>query len=83
VGDRLDEAKGRVKESVGKATDNERLEGEGRTQATAAKAGRKVKGTAKGAGGRIKEAAGKLVHDEGLQARGRADRLGGDAERRG
>jgi uncharacterized protein YjbJ (UPF0337 family) len=83
VGDRLDEATGRVKEGVGKATDDERLQGEGRAQATAAKAGRKVKGTAKDAGGRIKEAAGKLVDDEGLEARGRADRLRGEAERLG
>ena len=83
MGDRLDEAKGRVKEGVGKVTDNERLQGEGRTQATAAKVGRKVKGTAKDAGGRIKEAAGKLVDDDGLEARGRSDRLRGEAERRG
>ena len=83
MGDRLEEMKGRVKEGAGKATDNERLEGEGRTQATAARAGRKVKGTAKDAGGRIKEAAGKLVDAEDLEARGRADRLRGEAERRG
>lgn len=83
MGDRLDEAKGRLKEGLGKATDNERLKSEGQTQATTARGQRKVKGTVKDVGGRIEEVAGDLAGDENLKVRGRADRLRGDAERRG
>ena len=81
--DRLDELKGRVKETAGKLTDDERLEAEGKSQAEGARAKRKAKGGAKQVGGAVKEGIGKLTRDEATEAEGKAERVRGRAERTG
>ena len=83
MADRIDEFKGRVKEGVGKLTDDERLETEGETQAEGARAERKVKGALKEAGGVIKETVGKLTGDDSTEIEGKADRYEGKAQRAG
>jgi len=83
MADRTDEFKGRVKETVGKVTSNERLESEGKGQAESARAGRKVKGTARQVGGAVKEGLGKVTRSETTEAEGKVDRLRGEAERKG
>jgi uncharacterized protein YjbJ (UPF0337 family) len=83
MSERIDEAKGKVKEGVGKVTDNERLEAEGRSEAAAAKAKRETKGAANQVKGSVKEGVGDLTDNERLQAEGTADRLKGDAQRKG
>jgi uncharacterized protein YjbJ (UPF0337 family) len=83
MSDRIDEAKGKVKEGVGKVTDNERLEAEGRAESTAAKAERETKGAVNQAKGTIKEGLGDLTDNERLQAEGTADKLKGQAQQKG
>lgn len=83
MGDRMDELKGNLKEGVGKATGNERLEAEGDAESDAAKARREGKGAMREAGGSLKEGFGKATDSEGLEAEGKADRLRGKAERAG
>ena len=83
MADRLDELKGRVKETAGKVTDNERLEGEGKSQAEGSRAKRKAKGSARQVGGAVKEGVGKLTKDEATEAEGKAERVRGEAERTG
>jgi uncharacterized protein YjbJ (UPF0337 family) len=83
MADRVDEFKGRVKETAGKATDNERLEAEGKGEAESARGRRKVKGTLREVGGNVKEGLGKLTGDEATEAEGKADRLRGKSQRSG
>jgi uncharacterized protein YjbJ (UPF0337 family) len=81
--DRLDEAKGSVKEGVGKLVGNERMQTEGATERTTAKAARESKGAAKQAAGNLKMAAGKLVGNERLHAEGQAQDTEGAVQRAG
>lgn len=81
--DRLDEAKGKLKEGADKLTDDEQLAAEGRAEAESARARRKVKGLGREAGGAVKEKVGELTGDEATRAAGRAGRLRGKAERSG
>ena len=83
MGDRMDELKGDVKEGLGKVTDNERLEAEGRAESAKAESARETKGAMQEAGGSIKEGLGKLTGDERLEAEGKADKLGGKAKQAG
>src|SRR5687767_8249462 len=83
MADRIDEFKGRVKETAGKVTDNERLEAEGQGQAEGARGRRKVKGTLKEVGGNLKEGVGKLTGDEATEAEGKAQRLRGKRQKTG
>lgn len=83
MADRLDELKGRVKETAGKLTHDERLETEGKSQAEGSRAKRKAKGAARQIGGAAKEGAGKLTADEATEAEGKAERVRGLAERTG
>jgi uncharacterized protein YjbJ (UPF0337 family) len=83
MADRVDEFKGRVKETAGRVTDNERLEAEGKSQAEGARAGRKAKGALREVGGSIKEGVGKLTGDEATEAEGKADKLRGRAQKTG
>ena len=83
MAERAEEFKGRVKQTVGKVTSNERLEAEGEGQAESARSARKVKGTAKEVGGTIKEGAGKLTGSEVTEAEGKAQRLRGRTQRQG
>ena len=73
-------AKGKVKEGLGKATGNDRLEAEGKRDQAAArikKAGEKVKDTAEHGAeavkGKVKEGVGKATGDDHMAAEGQAD----------
>jgi uncharacterized protein YjbJ (UPF0337 family) len=81
--DRVDEMKGSVKEGVGKLVGNERMEAEGQTERSAAKAERESKGVANQAAGNVKMAAGKLVGNDRLHAEGQAQDVKGSAQRAG
>jgi uncharacterized protein YjbJ (UPF0337 family) len=83
MGERIDEMKGNIKQGVGKATGNEKLEAEGRVEHDTARASREVKGAANQAKGHVEEGIGKMTSDEELRARGIADRLKGDVDRAG
>ena len=80
---RLDEAAGAVKKAVGKATGNERLEAEGASQKTTAKAARETKGAADQVAGNVKVGAGKLVGNKRLHAEGEAQDAKGTVSRLG
>ena len=81
MADRVDELKGNVKEGLGKVTGNRRLKAEGESEANAARAKRRVKGSVKQAGGGLKEGVGKLTRNQSMEAQGKADRLRGEADR--
>lgn len=83
MGERIEEAKGNIKEGVGKLTGNEEMEGEGRAERETAKAKREVKGAASQIKGKIEEGLGKVTGDDETRARGMADRIKGDTERAG
>jgi uncharacterized protein YjbJ (UPF0337 family) len=83
MGDRMDEAKGDIKEGAGKLTGNERLEREGAAESDAAEARRETRGAAQEVGGKVKEGLGKLTGDESTEAEGKADQLRGKANRAG
>jgi uncharacterized protein YjbJ (UPF0337 family) len=83
MGDRMNEFKGNVKKTVGDMTDNERMEAEGESERTSAKASREVKGAANKAKGAIKEGIGGLTGDTGMEAEGRADRVKGSGQQAG
>ena len=83
MGDRMDEAKGNVKQGFGKATGNKDMEAEGKAEHDTAKGRREVKGAANQVKGSVKEGLGKVTGDDETRARGTADRLKGDAQRTG
>jgi uncharacterized protein YjbJ (UPF0337 family) len=83
MGDRIDEAKGNIKEGVGKLTRNEDLEAEGAVESEGARAKRNVKGVGNQVAGSVKSTAGELKGDARLRAEGEADRLKGDTQRTG
>jgi uncharacterized protein YjbJ (UPF0337 family) len=80
--ERIDEAKGNVKQGVGKLTGDEKMQTEGRGEAEMAKAKREVKGMADKVKGRFKEGIGKVTGDDETRARGTADRVEGDTEQK-
>jgi len=79
----MDEAKGNIKEGVGKVTGNDRIEAEGRAEHESATARREIKGTGNQIKGSVEEGLGKVTGDEETQARGTADRIKGDTQRAG
>jgi uncharacterized protein YjbJ (UPF0337 family) len=86
---KAEQALGGAKESIGRASGDERLEAEGRVERAegagredAARARGRLKGAANELGGAIKSAAGDLTGDRSLQAEGEAQRLKGDVERK-
>jgi uncharacterized protein YjbJ (UPF0337 family) len=82
MGERIEEMKGNVKKNVGKVTGNKRLEAEGRTEQTTARATRQAKGVGREMKGRVEEGLGNVTGDDEARARGIADRLSGETERR-
>lgn len=93
TGDRLrgaaDEAMGNVKQGVGRLTDNERLEAEGKAQELrgearqeAAKAAERAEGMAEEVGGNIKQGVGKLLGNEQMEAEGKATEIKGEARQK-
>jgi uncharacterized protein YjbJ (UPF0337 family) len=83
MSDRMDELKGAVKKTAGKATGHEDLEAEGRAQQTAAKAARETKGAANQAAGGVKAAVGDALDDESTQAEGEAQKAKGKTQSAG
>ncbi len=83
MGDRMDEAKGNLKQGIGKMTGNRDMQAEGKAEHDSAEARREVKGAAKQVKGSVEEGLGKITGDDESRARGMADRMKGDAERTG
>jgi len=83
MSERIEEAKGSIKQGVGHAAGDPELEAEGKAQKDSAKAAREVKGMGNQIKGAVEEGVGKLTGNEETRARGVADRLKGDAERAG
>jgi len=83
MGERMDEAKGNIKEGIGKLTGDTEMQAEGRTERDTAKAKREVKGAANEVKGKVEEGLGKVTGDDETRARGMADRVKGDTERAG
>jgi uncharacterized protein YjbJ (UPF0337 family) len=81
--DRLDELKGAVKKTAGKATGDEGREAEGQAEQTAAKAARETKGAANRAAGGVKATVGDALDDERLQAEGEAQQAKGETQSAG
>ena len=80
---RIDEMKGKVKATVGRATGNERMRAEGEDQKMAGKVGREAGGAADQLKGNAKMAAGKLVGNKRLHAEGQMDDVKGSIRRAG
>ena len=80
---RMDEMKGAVKETVGKAVGNERMHAEGKTERSMNKAHRESEGAMDQAKGNLKMAAGKLVGNDRMHAEGQADDLKGSVKKLG
>jgi uncharacterized protein YjbJ (UPF0337 family) len=83
MSDRVDEAKGNLKQGVGKLTGNEDMQVEGQAESDAARARRQAKGAANQVKGNLEEGLGKVTGDDETRARGTADRIKGDAQRTG
>jgi uncharacterized protein YjbJ (UPF0337 family) len=83
MGERIDEAKGNIKEGVGKLTGDTDMQAEGEAEKDTAKAKREVKGAANTIKGNVEEGLGKVTGDDETRARGMADRIKGDTERAG
>jgi uncharacterized protein YjbJ (UPF0337 family) len=83
MGERIDEAKGNIKEGVGKLTGDTDMQAEGEAEKDTAKAKREVKGTGNAIKGSVEEGLGKVTGDEETRARGTADRIKGDTQRAG
>jgi uncharacterized protein YjbJ (UPF0337 family) len=83
MSDRVDEAKGNIKQGVGKVTGNRDMEAEGKAERDSAAARRQIKGAANQVKGNVEEGFGKATEDDEMRARGAADRLKGDAQRTG
>ena len=81
--ERIDELKGTMKEGVGRVTDNEKMEAEGRGEREVARAERNIKGAGDQIKGAVERGVGKLTDDEGREAEGRGTQLKGDIERTG
>src|SRR5919202_4580668 len=64
MGERIDEAKGNIKEGVGKLTGDTETQADGRTERDTAKAKREVKGAANKVKGKVEEGLGKVTGDD-------------------
>lgn len=83
MGERMDEAKGTVKEKTGALTGNDDMEREGKLEKNEAKAKREAEGAADQAKGKAQEAWGDATDDQETEARGKANQAEGEAERTG
>ncbi len=75
------EMKGNLKETAGKLTGNERMEGEGKAEKDVAKTQRKLGGMGDEAKGKVKESVGKLTGNERTEAEGDMDQMKGKIKR--
>ena len=83
MGERIDEMKGNIKETVGKVSGNTDMQAEGEAEKDSAHARREVKGAGNQVKGSVEEGLGKVTGDDETRARGIADRLKGDTQRAG
>jgi uncharacterized protein YjbJ (UPF0337 family) len=83
MSDRVDEAKGNVKQGFGKLTGDHEMEAEGKAEHDSAVARRELKGAANQLKGNAKEGLGKITGDDEMRARGTADHIKGDTQRTG
>lgn len=83
MGDRLDEIKGKVKDTVGDLTGNEEMEREGEAEATQNKAERETEGAVDNAKGKAQETWGDLTDDDSSEAKGKARQVEGDIKQAG
>jgi uncharacterized protein YjbJ (UPF0337 family) len=83
MSDRFDEARGSMKQQLGKVTGNREMEAEGKSERTSAVARRQVKGAAKQVKGDVKQGLSKATGSDEMRAEGVADRLEGDTQRAG
>ena len=81
--DRVDEAKGSIKQGLGKVTGNQEMQAEGKAERDSAVASRQVKGAANQIKGKVEEGLGKVTGNDEMQDRGAADRIKGDIGRIG
>ena len=91
VGDKakhaVEDAKGKIKETAGKATGNEQMQAEGQVDQgeahvghAADKAKDSVRNVGQEAKGKGKEVAGAVTDDEGMEAKGKVEQLGARAK---
>jgi uncharacterized protein YjbJ (UPF0337 family) len=80
---RIDEFKGKVKQSVGNLTGNDDMAREGEAEATQAKAEREVEGAVDQAVGSVKETVGDITDDQKTEMEGQARKVEGDIKRAG
>jgi len=83
MGDRVDEIKGKAKQSVGDLTGNEDMAREGQAEATEAKARREAEGAVDKGVGKVQETLGDVTGDEGSEAKGKARQAEGDIKSAG
>ena len=83
MSDRIDEAKGDIKQGIGKVTGNQDMQAEGKAEHDEAAAKRQVKGVGNQVKGSVEEGLGKVTGDDETQARGTADRLKGESQTKG
>jgi uncharacterized protein YjbJ (UPF0337 family) len=69
MGDRIDEAKGNLKEGFGKMTGNTDMQAEGEAERDTAHARREVKGAGNQLKGNLEEGLGKVTGDDETRAR--------------
>ncbi len=81
--ERIDEMKGNLKETAGRATGDTELQAEGRGEREIARAKRNIKGAGEQIKGAAERGVGKLTGDESTRAEGEADQLRGDINRTG
>src|SRR3712207_2303905 len=84
-----EELKGNLKQGIGRMTDDEQMEAEGRADELrgeggqeAAKASERMRGAGEELKGKVKGAAGDLLDDEQMHAEGHAEELKGKARQR-
>ena len=83
MGERVNEAKGRLKAGLGAATGNRDLQAEGEAQAGTARGARKAKGALEEIGGRLQQAAGTIAGDSTTEAKGSRRRASGKLRQTG
>ena len=83
MGDRIDEAVGNTKKTVGDVVGNDDLKKEGESEAAAAKLKRESEGAVDKVAGKAEEVWGDITDDPETKARGAARQVEGDAKRAG
>jgi uncharacterized protein YjbJ (UPF0337 family) len=80
---RVDEIKGKVKQSIGSLTGNDDTAREGEAEATKAKAEREAGGMVDQTVGTVEEKVGQVTDDKQTELEGKGRKIEGDIERTG